>query len=177
MADPRDTPTWVVVELSRLGEMKAEDGTLEASLRRDLGVDSSFPVYVPVSLYKKDGKIIPLHLMQGYAFVASGLDDVVYFSLEKLPYVNQVVTTRQGPNRFRYLSVVSDSRIQELRDKMKELVTEDIPLNSRVSITEGSYKGLDGVVTGFHESDAYVNIVLRSIEIIATIPKVFLEPM
>lgn len=175
MADQRDEPTWVVVELTRLGEQAALDGTLDVLLRKGLKVDEDFPVFVPVTLYRKSGQVTPYQLLQGYAFLGSGLDDVAYFALEDGSYVKHVMSTRMGKNRFRYLSVITDDQIQEMRRKLREMVTADLPRTAHVRIVEGPYRGLDGRVTGINDDDVHVFIRLRSLEIVATTPRIFVE--
>lgn len=175
MVDLRDEPTWVTIELAHSGEVKALDGTLERTLRRDLGVDDDHPVFVPVTLFQRDGRVIPIHLMEGYAFVGSGLDEVAYFALERQHYVNQVMSSRTGKHKMRCLSVISNAQIEAMRFKLREMVTADIPLDSCVSILDGSYRGLEGRVTGLGEENAYVRITLRSLEVVATVPRIFLE--
>ena len=79
--DQRDEQSWIIVELNRQGELKVEDGTLASTLRRDLSVDDDFPVFVPSITYKKAGRQITVHLMEGYCFVGNGLTDVEYYAL------------------------------------------------------------------------------------------------
>ena len=81
--DRRDALTWVAIELTRRGEARVEEGTIEEQIRQDLGVDESYPVFVPSMCYQKGGKKMTLHLMEGYVFVASGLPETKFFSLEK----------------------------------------------------------------------------------------------
>jgi transcription antitermination factor NusG len=175
VGDLRDELTWVTIELDRTGEAKALDGTLEGTLRRDLRVEDDHPIFIPVTLFQRDGRIIPIHLMEGYVFVASGLDEVVYFSLERQHYVNQVMSSRTGKHRMRCLSVISHAQVEAMRLKLREMVTADIPLDAVVSVLDGPYRGLEGRVTGLGEENAYVRITLRSLEVVATVPRVFLE--
>lgn len=175
MGDRRDDPTWVAVELTRAGEQHALEGTLETLLRKGLKVDEDFPIFIPVTLYRKNDQVVPYQLMQGYAFVGTGLDDVAYFALEEQPYVSQVMSTRAGKNRFRYLSVVTDDQIQEMRRKLREMVTADIPRTAYVRIVEGPYRGLEGRVTGAEDDNIHVYIRLRSLEVVATTPRIFVE--
>ena len=175
MGDVRDDRSWVAIELTSVGEVKAIEGTLEKSLRRDLDVDDDFPVFIPVSLYERDGKIIPIHLMEGYVFVATGLDEVAYYALEKLPYVGQVMSTQQGPHKIRYLSVISNAQVESMRLKLRAMVSSEIPMQALVSILDGPYKGLEGRVIGLDEDNGFIRITLRSLDLVATVPRVFLE--
>lgn len=167
----------MAIELTPIGETKAIEGTLELSLRRDLRLDEDHPVFIPLALYRKDDRIIPIHLMEGYAFVAAGLDEVDYFALEKQPYVSQVMSTMQGKHKFRCLSVISNTQVEVMRKKLREMVTAEIPLRSRVQVLDGPYRGLDGTVVGFDGDHAFVRITLRSLDLVATVPWVFLEEM
>lgn len=173
--DHRDEPTWIAIELTRLGETKVEDGTLESAIRKDLGVDGNFPLFVPATGYTKNNRTITIHLMEGYVFVGSGLSETEYFNLEKKPYIGQVMSTRPHAHKMRVLSVIEDNHIQEMRTKLRSLASADIEVDAEVRITEGPYKYLEGSVLGLDADNAFVKIKLRSLEVIATIPRIFLE--
>lgn len=173
--DKRDSLTWITLELTYLGETKVEEGTLDPTLRNDLKVGPDFPIFIPATTYHKHEKAITIHLMEGYAFVGSGLSDVLYLALEKKPYIEQVMSTEAGPNRIRTLSTIPNSYIVKLRRQLRELVVSDISLNCTVKVTDGTYRALEGKVLGMRGDHAFVLIQLRSIEIIATIPLGFLE--
>lgn len=172
--DKRDGQTWVALELTHVGEQRAEDGTLERSLRRELGVDDDWPVFIPSMAYVKDGKKTTLHLMEGYAFVATGLPEVQYFALERKSNVSQVLSVR-GSKGLRALSVLPDAKIQEIRGKMRSLQSEDMPQGSRVVVMDGTYAALTGEVVGSHDTVLFIHIALRSLNIIATVPRNMVE--
>ena len=175
--DSRDETTWVTLELTRLGEEKAEDGSLAGDLRKALGVDSSWPVFVPTKIYMRNGKRCALHLMQGYAFVASGLDEIRYLRLQhKSPLVEKVLSVLPEGSSLRVLRVIPNQKIRGLMAQMEEEVSKDVEVGARVKVTHGQYRGLFGLVTDFlNEKDVLVRIQLRSIQIFATIPRAFLE--
>jgi hypothetical protein len=175
VGDLRDQRTWVAIELARAGEIKAIEGTLDRSFRQDLGLDSEHPIFIPVALYHRDGRTTPIHLMEGYAFIGSGLEDVAYYALEQHAYVNQVMSTRQGRHRFRYLSVITHAQIEAMQRKLREMVTADIPIRATVAILDGPYRGLKGQIVGLDANNGFVRITLRSLDVVATIPRVFLE--
>jgi transcription antitermination factor NusG len=174
MRDQRDDITWVVVELGYSGEQKIEDGTLEHTLRSDLGVSSSFPVFVPSVSYRRGSKSTTIHLMQGYAFVASGLDENIYFRLENKSYVSQIIATKT-PNGIRIPNTVSNREVESLRHKLRELLASDLVEGNPVKVVDGMYKNLTGTLICAVGEFAYVHIKLRSIEILATIPVIFIE--
>jgi transcription antitermination factor NusG len=175
MGDQRDERSWVAIELSRAGEILAAEGTLDQHLRRDLRVDDDYPIFVPVALFRRKGRVQPIPLMEGYAFLQAGLDEVAYYALEQQPYINQVMSTRQGKHRFRYLSVISHAQVEAMRLKLRQMVSAEIPLQSTVTITDGRYRGLEGKVIGLDENNGFVRITLRSLDVVATIPRIFLE--
>lgn len=175
--DRRDAPTWIVIELTPLGEVKLEEGSLEKSLRSDLGVDRNFPIFIPATTYRKNGKDVTLRLMEGYVFVASGLPETDYFALESKPYVAQVMSTRPGPYKMRVLSTVPDSQVGDLRRQLQGLLASDIAIYDKIRVIEGTYRNLEGVVMGIRGDNAFVRINLRSMEVIATIPLVSLESL
>jgi len=158
--------------LNHLGETKVVDGNLESALRNDLGVNADFPIFIPVAVYPKGHKTITLHLMEGYVFVGAGLPDTTYFALERRPYVNQIIST---PGKIRTLNVVQNSKIEELRAQLRQMIAADISNGENIRVINGAYRNLDGVVMIVVGETAVVRIKLRSIEIVATIPIVFLE--
>jgi len=173
--DKRDALTWIAIELTYLGEAKVEESTLEVTLRQDLQVGAAFPIFVPAKTYLKANKPITLHLMEGYVFVGTGLPDTTYFGLEKKPYVAQIMSSTNGPNRIRTLSTIPNSYVENLRKKLRQLAVADVGPDSEVRVSDGTYKALEGRVLGVRGDHAYVLIQLRSIEIIATVPLAFLE--
>lgn len=173
--DQRDAQTWIALELNRAGEQKIEDGSLETTLRSDLGVDSDFPLFIPATTYSKGTRTITLHLMEGYVFVGSGLSETQYFALERRPYIASIIHTKAGPHNLRVLSVISDVHIEEMREQLRALVSSDIEVGAEVRVLEGPYKTLQGLVLDIEGDQAIVEIHLRSLELILTIPRVFLE--
>jgi transcription antitermination factor NusG len=141
----------------------------------DLGVGPEFPIFVPATTYAKDGRAITVHLMEGYVFVSSGLPETSYFALEQKFYVNQVMSSKVGPYGMRTLSTISDTHIKDLRRQLRDAVSSDISLFDQVRVLDGVFKSLEGKVLGVHGEEAHVQIELRSMNVIATIPLVFLE--
>ena len=172
--DQRDDQTWVVIELTHLGETKVDEGTLEATLRRDLDIQSEFPIFIPVISYPKGSRTINIPLMEGYVFVGSGLQDTTYFALERKEYVAQVISI-PGSGRTRSLSVVPNAKIEDLRKQLRKLVASDLQTDAYVRVTNGTYRNLEGLTVVVAGDTAIVRIKLRSLDLMATIPTVFLE--
>jgi transcription antitermination factor NusG len=173
--DQRDSQTWVAVELSKLGEEKVQEGQLDAVLRADLGVGDEFQIFIPAATYPRGHRKVTLLLIEGYVFLASGLPETKYFELEKRPYVSQVMSTPAGGTRIRTLTTIPNKTVEDFRNQLRRLMTADLPFGTRVKVTDGVYKNLEGVVRGGDEENAYVEIRLRSIELMATIPRVLLD--
>lgn len=174
MADRRDERTWVIVELTPQGEKLVEEGNLAKELRKELGVEKDWPIFIPSRIYKKRGKQITIHLMEGYAFIATGLDEVIYFKLEQNKLVEQVMTT-SNPKGMRILSTIPDTKISDLRRKLNSEVASDFDPGTKVMVTEGLYQRLDGTVLETEGDHVIVHFELRSLKVHAKIPKVFLE--
>lgn len=175
MPDQRDATTWVTIELTKTGEILASEGLLEAQLRRDLDLDEGHPVFVPCIVISRGGVNTVFHLMEGYVFVAAGLPDVAYFALENQPYVNQIMSTKQGPYRMRTLHVITDAQVGAMRDRLHEQVASNIKVGAQVKICEGQYRNLDGKVVGVEGDNAHVRVKLRSLDFVASVPRIFLE--
>lgn len=174
--DLRDSQTWVVLELTRAGEQKCEDGSLEQLLRNALQVRPDYPVFIPALFHSGGPKKTSIHLMVGYAFVQSGLTDSLYYSLEtSTPYVKKVLSTR-SPSGLRVLSVIPNKSVLEMREQLAQSVASDIQAGLSVTIEDGDFAKLDGRVLQVVGNIAHVHISLRSIEIKAPIPCSFLRP-
>ena len=174
--DHRDEQTWVVLELTRTGENNVVEGGLDGLLRESLRVDSDFPVFIPAVIYKRGKKRVTIQLMEGYAFVGTGLPEVEYFKLEhSCPYVKQVLTV-EDPHGMRVLSVIPNTSIMEMRRSLHQQIASDIKKGMSVTVTEGLYSALEGQVLEVGEHDAHVRITLRSLDLIVRIPRVFLAP-
>jgi transcription antitermination factor NusG len=172
--DTRDDLTWVVLELTRMGEMKVEEGQLEASIRRALSLEDDHPVFIPATSYSRGDRVVTLQLMEGYAFVATGLDEVVYFSLERTGYVNQVMSA-VGPNGMRVLQTIPHRNIEDMKRKLRGLAMLDVNPGDQVKVVEGKYSGLQMEVIDVE--DEHVSVItkgLRSLSVITRLPKMFL---
>lgn len=173
-ADRRDGTTWVALELTRQGEKLVEEGTLAEELRKELEVEEDWPVFIPARVYEKKRKRITVHLMEGYAFIATGLDEVRYFRLEQTKLVEQVMATRAARG-IRVLYVIPDSKVSDLRRRLNQEVAADIIPGMQVLVTDGIYSKLEGIVMDVEGDHAVVRFELRSLEVISKIPKVFLD--
>lgn len=177
--DERDVQTWVVVELTRAGEIRAGDGTLVEGLREALDGEEDHPVFVPAVTYTKGDDKLTTFLMEGYAFIGSGLEETSYFKMERdCPLVASILTTK-GPNGMRVLQTLPGKKVAELRQQLREKVASDIITGMHVNIVAGTYASLSGDVMDTDLDHAYVHIgrpILHSIEILVRLPKVFLDP-
>lgn len=172
--DKRDNIAWVVAELTFLGEVKVSEGALIDFLQTESKLPEDHPVFIPSITYSKSGEIVTFHLMEGYIFIATGLPDTFYFGLEQSPYIERIITT-ESPSR--YLSTVKNCYIEDLRLKLRELVSTDLEEGMEVKILDGTYAKLQGKVVGLLEGAASVFLELRSAHFIVSIPKAFLEPL
>lgn len=168
---------WVTVELSSLGEQKLEEGDLERILRIQLNSPKA-NFFIPSAKYmKKDAlKSEIFHLIQGYIFVSSGLPLRSYLDLEESPYVNSVFyeTTMDGQI---HLKLLPNSKIEDMKTDLDKMVQGSIKEGETVHINAGLYQHIEGKVLSILESDAYVEIVFKSMIIVVKLPKIFLDPI
>lgn len=172
--DVRDKMTWVALELTKAGEQKAIDGTLADALRASLGVPDTHSIFVPYASYSKGGRTVSVRLIEGYAFVASGLVETRYFALERGPLVEQVMSSK-GAHNMRVLQTVPDHKVQALIGQLREQVSSDLEIGTRVKIIGGNYVHLEGVIVDLTDDRAAVRIRLRSLDVVAFLPKVFID--
>jgi len=166
--------TWATLELTKVGEDKAVEGTLAKALRTELGVEASYPLFVPYTSYEKGGRRVSVRLIEGYAFVASGLPETRYFALEKGNLVAQVISSR-GVHGIRVIHCVPDSRIETLRQQLRASTSSSLEVGVRVRVVGGNYARLEGDIIDLNSDRAAVRITLRSIDVIAWIPFVALD--
>jgi transcription antitermination factor NusG len=173
--DQRDDKTWAIIELTRLGEQKAEDGSLVSSIYRALKTED-VEVFVPLITYEKHGRTVIIHLLEGYVFIETGLPETTYFRLENESYVAQVMTTfGGGQHRMKVLSVISNEKVLEMKKQLRSQVAGDLTYGEKVKAVDGVYSRLEGTIMDLEEEDAIIKFDLRSLSVITKIPKVFLE--
>ena len=167
--DKRDEQTWVTLELTRAGEKKAQDGSLGPQLLRDLGAPEDFPIFIPYVVGGNHGKSLSI-LMEGYAFVGSGLPETRYFRLEGGALVQQVLSSR-GPHGMRVLHTIPDARIDDMKSQLRLLANSDVEIGMPVRILAGFYTGLEGTVVDVYPHAVAVQFPLRSLTIITLVKK------
>lgn len=173
--DQRDKTTWVVLELTALGEMRAEEGTLPKLLREALKTDEDFEVFVPCVTYNRGNERIVLNMMEGYAFVANGLSEGSYIDLgHTCPYVQRAMFSHQ--NKMPVLNTITDAALEELRLGLKNMVAVELEVGMGVEVVEGPYSNMLGRIVSMTEEMAHVYIELRSLRAIRAIPKMVLRP-
>lgn len=177
MADPRDAQTWVTLELTPLGQTRVEEGSLEDDILDALDAPFHWPVFVPSRTYRRGNKVKTVHLVEGYAFVGTGMDEQRYFALERSPtkLVKKVMST-DTVGGMRVLHTLKDDVIEKWRCSLRDEITSDITEGMLVSITEGMFSNLEGQVLDVDGEHADVLINLRSAQGIARLPKYYLDP-
>jgi hypothetical protein len=173
----RRRPTsWAVIELTRLGERKAEDGTLAPLLRAALSLSPSHPVFIPSKTYTSGGRKVTIHLMEGYAFVASDGAEIPHLSRTDQPYVKRMLTV-STPSGSKILSVVSDAVILDMEANLAAHVGEEARIGTWVSVTSGLYAKMDGeVVDCVPSGNLIVRFRMRSLDTIVEIPRSLIVP-
>ena len=164
----------MTLELTKQGESKAIEGTLARSIRRDLGVPKDFPVFVPYSCYSKHVKGVSI-LIEGYAFVSTGLPETRYFSLESKPLVHRVLSTK-GPYGMRILNTIPDHRVVGMQGQLREMIAADIEEGMIVKVTSGHYARLEGNVVDVCGDVISVRFPMRSLDVVAVFPRSSVTP-
>lgn len=163
----------MILELSRTGEQKAEEGDLEKSLRRGIRSEA-IDIFVPSCTYKKGGRTVTVHLMEGYAFMSYDMDETAYFALETKNDVKKVMSSK-SPSGIRVPHTLPNREIQRMRDQLRTIILGDVEIGAVVAVTDGTYKGLEGQVLDLEKDFAILRIEMRSLSVVTKIPQVFLE--
>lgn len=174
MADQRDHKTWVILELTRQGEQRVTEGSFERIIRKAMTLEDSHGVFIPSMTYKKAGRTVTLHLMEGYAFIESGLPETAYFKIEGHVDIKGVMSSK-SPSGMRIVHTLPNREIQQMREKLRLMVMGDVSCGSMVNISDGPYRGMDGLVMDLEEDYAILKIEMRSLAIVTKIPQVFLD--
>ena len=165
----------MVLELTPKGEQAAEEGVLEDLLRKHAGLGYDHPVFVPVLSFSHQGFRTVFAAMEGYAFVASGVDHSSQTRLADNPYVKRVLSRGRGVRRV--VETVPDSKVRDLRHDLAQMVGSEIQEGTQVIITEGPLRGVRGKVLELLDPNAAVLIEMRSIRAIRTLPRFLLHPV
>lgn len=174
--DVRDQTTWVVLELTKLGEQKVVEGVMDSLLREMLQIGKDHPIFIPSAPRMRRGESPPVCIMDGYAFVASGLSDMSYYRLEGTSYVRNVLTGR-SPTGMRTLNVVPDATVQKMKDQLSQQVLAEVQEGAAVIVSGGTFNNLKGTVISDLQNDVFVLIELRSIHVITMVPKNRIRPV
>ena len=172
--DSRDEKTWVVFELTYLGEKTAVTGELEKHLK-DLFEVKPEQVFIPYKTYLCDGRAVLLNVMEGYCFVEYTLNSHDYIrGARESSYLKGVLHSKSG---YTYsLHTIPNSHVQELKEKLQEMAASSIVVGDRVIISKGVYEGLTGEVLSVDKDFACVVIRLRTLEAVRVFPKFMLTP-
>lgn len=163
----------MTLELTKAGEQRAIEGTLATALRGDLGVTEDFPVFVPYFPYAKNDRRVSV-LVEGYAFVCSGLPETRYFALESGPLVQKVLSAK-GPHGMRILHTLPNYRVVEMQSQLRLLLSSDVTEGTQVRIMGGPYARLIGEVVDVYEDTVAVRFTLRSLDVIAFLERSLLN--
>ena len=174
--DQRDDLTWVVIELTDAGERLAEEGGLEPHLRSVLDCPEDHPIFVPYTVIVRHKRRSVINVIEGYAFVATGLPDTTYFGLHnKSPNVKTVLSqNRSGVGRV--LTPVPNKSVLDLQTRLRQMISREIEINSEVRVYDGLHRGLVGKVIDIYNDDAFILIKMRTIETIRVFPRYLLRP-
>lgn len=166
--------SWAVFELTRLGERKAEEGSLPSLLRQLLNLRPDHPVFIPCKTYQSGHKRVAVHVMEGYAFVSAD-SGVLHLPVDQ-SYVKRIMTVR-NPQGMSILSVVPDAVVLKMEADLASSVSEGVLVGSTVSVAEGVYKGMQGLVLDIKDDGSpVVRFQMRSLDTIVELDRDLVVP-
>ena len=173
--DRRDKPTWVVVEVNSLAEERIYEGRFLSSVRNELKIGKEHEIFTPWELVKNSRSVELVEVMEGYFFVRTGLPDHEYFNLERLDFIERVLCT-PSPSSMRIIQVIGNDNVEELRNKLKVMLTCDLQKGERVVVSEGNLTNLEGdVLEVLNDEEVLIYFEFRSLKLVITMPKFFLK--
>lgn len=116
-----------------------------------------------------------LSVMEGYAFVASGVEGSFFRQLRNTPYVRRVLSRGAGIRKVE--ETIPDAKIRDLRKSLNEMVGAEILEGMRVRVADGPLVGIVGKVVDLHGDQASVLVEMRSLYAIRYFPRFFLHPV
>ena len=173
--DARDEITWLVLELTSQGEILAEEGALEANLRRQTRLVADHPVFIPCIVYSHQGRQSVLSVMEGYAFVGSDVESSFYPLIRSNPNIRRTLSRGSGIRTV--AETVPDASVRELRRRLNAMVGDEISEGMNVRVIDGSLIGIVGQVVAVDGNQASVLVEMRSLHAIRDFPRFYLCPV
>ena len=173
--DTRDEQTWLILELTHQGEKAAESGLLDSLLRKQGGISPAHPIFVPCLSYEYQGRRSVLSVMEGYAFIASGIDRDSYRKFGSSPYVQRILVRGSGIRKVP--ETIPDSAIRDLRLKLNQMVGFELEEGMKVRVVGGPLMGIVGKVIELDGGFASVLVEMRSIHAVKDFPRFLLCPV
>lgn len=163
---------WATLQLP-YSEERVSESLMLGSLT---GILPGLEVFFPILRYQdRRGEYI-YSLFDGYVFVR-GLEYECadYLSLSRSPYVHQVLAYSTGSGRT-LVSYTPDSKVEEMRQQLRDMIPSGFDVGSLVLVTDGVYKDLKGKVIGIDGENILVEIYMpmASLTKLTTIPLMFL---
>jgi transcription antitermination factor NusG len=174
VGDPRDDATWLVLELTPLGESSMNSGDLEHSLRVAARLPFDCPVFIPRTSYTFQGTTVSFTALEGYVFVSSGVDQGSLLRLEGSPYVKKILSAGAGFRRT--FSTVTQQHIRDLQRSLNQMVGAELEEGMEVKVIDGSLLGVVGQVVEIDGEHVSVLVTMRSLNVIKNFPSFFLHP-
>jgi len=165
----------VVLELSHHGERAAEEGILEGLLRDHCDLGHDHPIFTPYLTYTYQEKTTLLSVMEGYVFIASGFDDLSRADLMRSPYISKILT--RGSSVYAPCETVSQASVDDLRQRLRDLVAVEIRDAMIVRVIDGPLSGIKGTVVGVAGGFATLLVEMRSIRALQYLPCFLLRPV
>jgi 5'-3' exonuclease/transcription antitermination factor NusG len=161
---------WVVLELSPRSEGEDPD-ILSRGIRNSLKIRDA-EVFVPATVTQVGEDRAVHYLVEGYVFVRYTGNPTPFFRSEGTRYVQSVL--RDGEGR---LSLVANSEILGMREKLYREVDQGIGIGDRVLICSGPYQNIEATVIEDipEQGKVQVYVKLRSKQTILTLPRPFLQ--
>jgi len=116
-----------------------------------------------------------LSVMEGYAFVASSVDDSFFHRLRSTPYVRRLLTRGTGIRKV--AETIPDANIRDLRHRLNEMIGAEIVEDMEVRVVDGPLVGIVGKVVEIYDNQASVLVEMRSLYAIKDFPRFFLHPV
>lgn len=169
---PTEEDSWVIFELSPHGERVASNGLLRDLLSRASGLIGDDELFVPyLCVNTKNSKHV-LNVIEGYVFVKSSVQEETLRKVENSPYIEGTISFAGSG-----YSTVPNSSVEDLKDKLGEMVAYQLKEGQRVKVCGGPLSGVEGELLMKGNKKSQVLIRLRSLNAVRVFHNHILEPI
>lgn len=169
---PPDSPKWVVVQLSPMGEKEKNLEMIKKSARQIL--KSDIEMFIPAISQKVRNESQTVFFMDGYVFIRH-VDGHPYHRLNETTYFLSVLS-KISSDKKRVYSLLDDKALNPMRSGVQNMRMNKFVEDESVKVIKGNFRNLIGKIISVSDGgeNVQVSIDLRSKKMIIDFPASYL---